>query len=179
MLNHSINPDKSKNHISISSLNLKEKLDAACAYDGRKEANINLNNLENSVQVFEEGEEIIIPIVKEEIHIDKEIIESGKVRIIKTISEEKSSVEVPIKHTEVHVEHKPKNEYVDANHQAIRYEGDTMIVSVLKEVVVVQKKTLLVEELHITNTQKQEIYKEDVILKSEHISVERQNLDKI
>ncbi len=66
---------------------------------------------------------------------------------------------------------------MDKNPAAIRYEGDTMIVSVLKEVVVVQKKTLLVEELHITKIQKQDIYTEDVTLKSEEISVERQDLN--
>ncbi len=172
MLNHSNNQNNTdKSHVSISSLNLREKLEAASAYQNK-----NNDNLENSIQVIEEGEEIIIPVLEEEIHISKEVIESGKVRIIKTINEEKSTLEVPIKHTEVHVERKAKNEYVDINHQSIRYEGDTMIVSVLKEVVVVQKKTLLVEELHITKLQKQEIHKEDLILKSEHISIERQDL---
>ena len=131
------------------------------------------NTLSTFERVFEEGEEIIIPVINEELHIDKEVIESGKIRIIKKINEEKSTVEVPLKHTEVSVERKPMNQYVNEHHQAIRYEGDTMIVSVLKEVVVVQKKILLVEELHINKTQKQEAHTEEVTLKSESISVER------
>lgn len=166
--------DKSAKDLSISSLNLKEKLKAAQAYSGRKnkKEDIDLNDL-NTTQVFEEGEEIIIPVLKEELQIDKEVIETGRVHIIKKITEEKNTVEVPIKYTEVNVERKPKNEYVDANHQAIRYEGDTIIVSVLKEVVVVQKKILLVEELHINKTQHQETHTEEVTLKSEQISVKR------
>ena len=131
------------------------------------------NTLSNFERVFEEGEEITIPVINEELHIDKEVIESGKIRIIKKVNEEKSTVEVPIKHTEVNVERKPINEYVNEHHQAIRYEGDTMIVSVLKEVVVVQKKILLVEELHINKTQKQEIHTEEVTLKSENVLIER------
>ncbi len=163
--------DKSEKDLSISSLNLKEKLDAAQAYEGRKKQNTNVKDL--NITIFEEGEEIVIPVLEEELHIDKEVIESGKIRIIKKVNEEKSTVEVPIKHTEVSVERRPKNEYVDVNHQAIRYEGDTMIVSVLKEVVVVQKKILLVEELHINKTQHKEIHTEEVTLKSEQVSVER------
>ncbi len=132
-----------------------------------------VNELSEFERVFEEGEEIIIPVINEELRIDKEIIESGRVRIIKKVNEEKSTVEVPLKHTEVSVERKPINKYVDEHHQATRYEGDTMIVSVLKEVVVVQKKILLVEELHINKTQKQETHTEEVTLKSETVSVER------
>ncbi|WP_338768135.1 YsnF/AvaK domain-containing protein [Bernardetia sp. ABR2-2B] len=127
-------------------------------------------------KIYQEGEEVIIPVMEEKIHIEKEIIESGKVQIIKKVDEQKSKVEVPINHTEVQVERKAINKYVEQNPAAIRQEGDTTIVSVLKEVVVVQKKTLLVEEIHITKTQKQEIHTEDVTLKSEKVSVERQDM---
>jgi uncharacterized protein (TIGR02271 family) len=127
-------------------------------------------------RVLNTNEEIIIPVLAEELHIEKELFESGKVRIVKKINEEKSTVEVSLNHDEVNVERKLINEYVDADTPDVRYEGDTMIVSVLKEVVVVQKKIILVEELRITKIQQQEIYKEDITLKTEHVSIECEDL---
>lgn len=111
--------DKSKKDLSISSLNLREKLNAASAYVKEKK---NLNDLDSKLDNAEE--KIITPVLETELLKDKG----------------------------VHVEHKPINKYVDSNLAPVRYEGDTMIVSVLKEVVVVEKKTLLVEELHIKKT---------------------------
>ena len=145
------NGNDSKKDLPNSSQHSSKETD--CIHEGREQEVKDLD----TTNIFEEGEEIIIPVLEEELHIDKEVVESGKIRIIKKVKEENNTVEVPIEHTKVNVERKPINQYVDSNHQAIRHEGNTMIVSVLKEVVVVEKKTLLVEELHIQKTQHQEI----------------------
>jgi len=73
---------------------------------------------------------------------------------------------------EVEVERVTINEYVDVIPQ-VRYEGNTTIVPVVKEVAVVEKKILLAEEIHITkkiSTSEEEriipLLKEEVIIET-------------
>jgi len=54
-----------------------------------------------------------------------------------------------------------------------RYEGDTLVVPVLEEVLVVERRVRIKEELHITRVRREERHLETVMLKSEQVSVER------
>src|SRR5690606_31687528 len=56
---------------------------------------------------------------------------------------------------------------------AIRYEGDTMIVPVLEEVLVMQKRLLLEEEVRITRRRSEHRAPQRVMLREEHAEVER------
>ena len=66
----------------------------------------------------------------------------------------------------------PVNKYVETAPQ-IRYDGDTMIVPVVREVVVVEKRLLLVEEVHVTKTTVTNEAEKSVPLRREEIFVER------
>ena len=92
--------------------------------------------------------EVVIPVVQEEIKVDKQVIETGKVRISKKISEHEELIDEPLRREEVSVERVPVNRYVDAPPQ-VRQEGDTMIIPVVHEEIVVQKRLVLVEEMHV------------------------------
>lgn len=113
-----------------------------------------------------------IPVIEEVARIHKEVVETGKVVVRKTVQSETQTVNVPTKHEHVSVEHVPVNRYVDVP-PPVRHEGDTMIVPVFREEVVVTTRILLVEEVHIrkqvvtTNTAHQ------VELRREAISAER------
>jgi stress response protein YsnF len=54
-----------------------------------------------------------------------------------------------------------------------RYEGDTLVVPVLEEVLVVERRVRIKEEIRITRTRREEHHAETVMLKSEQVSVER------
>ena len=113
-----------------------------------------------------------IPVIEEVAHIHKEVVETGKVVVRKTVQSEIQTLNVPTKHEHVSVEHVPVNRYVDVP-PPVRHEGDTMIVPVFREEVVVTTRILLVEEVHVrkqvvtTNTAHQ------VELRREAISAER------
>ena len=96
----------------------------------------------------EDNAGMVIPVIEEQITFDKQVIESGKVRISKRIVEHEELVDVPIFREEVDVEHVPINQFVDTPPQ-VRQEGDTMIIPVVQEQVFYQKRLLLVEELHV------------------------------
>ena len=70
-------------------------------------------------------QKLVIPVIEEAVTVEKRVIESGKVRVSKRISEHEELVDVPLFHEEVSVERVPINLFVEAR-PPIRQEGDTM-----------------------------------------------------
>jgi len=88
-------------------------------------------------------------VMEEQAQVHKEVVEDTKVRILKKVHEEEAAVDISARSETVKVERIPVDKYVDTT-PSIRYEGNTTIIPVVQEVVVVQKRLLLVEEVHIT-----------------------------
>jgi uncharacterized protein (TIGR02271 family) len=124
------------------------------------------------------GQSITIPVIEENIKIDKEVIETGSIRISKNVHNESVTVDVPLMHEEHTIERIPVNEYLETPPPPVRYEGDTMIIPVLREELVVQKRIVLVEELRITKLQVETNEPQQVILRKEEVSVDRIATDK-
>jgi len=103
-----------------------------------------------------EGETITIPVINEELLVSSKTVETGRVLISKKVFEEESVINSMIRSEEVIVEKKEINQYVDVAPEAVRQEGNVTIISVVKEVLVIEKRLLLVEELHITKHKKEE-----------------------
>jgi len=120
---------------------------------------------------------ITIPVIEERIKIEKKVIETGKVHISKVVYEDVDQYVVPFMEEHVSVERIPKNEYVDVMPPAIRYEGDVMIIPVLKEVAVVEKRIMLVEELRVTKYQTQKSEAHEVTLRKEEIEIHRTEIN--
>lgn len=119
------------------------------------------------------GEQIVVvPVIEEQLRVGKQVVETGRVRLVKEVHEENVMVQMPLVHDEVQVERVPIDQYVTEVPQ-VRYEGDTMIVPVLREIVVTQKHMLLVEELRITKRQVETQYSEPVTVRRESVTVER------
>lgn len=122
-----------------------------------------------------EKKSVTIPRIEEEMHVGKKIVESGKVHIRKLVKEHQELVDIPLLKEEVKVERLQKNEFVLTAPPPVRQEGDTTIISVLEEVTIVEKRLLLVEEVHITKNQVHENLSHEVTLKKEEINIERSN----
>src|SRR5438477_12739016 len=91
---------------------------------------------------------ISVNVLEEQAKVEKKFVEKGKVRIIKKVNEETETVTVPVTSEEATIEKIPVNKIIEKAPQ-VRYEGDTMIIPVVKEVIVVEKKLMLVEEVHV------------------------------
>ena len=113
---------------------------------------------------------LVIPVIEEELIVGKKVVESGRVVISKQVEETSETVNIELLHDEHAVEHVPVNEFVDAV-PAVRYEGDTIIIPVMKEVLV--KRILLVEEIRITKKSVQSSERQEVTLRKEKVHVER------
>jgi uncharacterized protein (TIGR02271 family) len=114
----------------------------------------------------------VIPVIAEEVAIGKREVEVGRVRITKTVREEEQTIDEPVMREDVTVERRTVNQYVDEP-QSVRHEGDTMIVPLVEEVLVIEKRLLLREELHITKRKLEERHAETVTLRREEAHVER------
>ncbi|MGE5524061.1 MAG: YsnF/AvaK domain-containing protein [Rhodospirillaceae bacterium] len=118
-------------------------------------------------------EKAVIPVVQEELDVRKRRVETGGgARVVKTVEEREALVDEALLREEVDVERVPVNRAVDAP-VAVRYEGDTMIVPVLEEVLVVEKRLMLKEEIRITRRKSEFRQPQRVMLRREHAAVER------
>lgn len=116
--------------------------------------------------------EYVIPVIGEEIIIDKKIVRKGGIIIKKEVFSEDVPVEIPLLQEHVDIQRIPVNLYQESR-PGIRYEGDTIIIPVLKEII--EKRLLLVEEIRITKTASTENLSEKVTLSKEKITIIRKD----
>ncbi|MGI4750336.1 MAG: YsnF/AvaK domain-containing protein [Janthinobacterium lividum] len=110
-----------------------------------------MNEVEKLALAQEETATQKIALIEERLQIDVRQVETGTVQIHKKVISEEVTQQVPVVSEEIIIEHKPINQYIE-NLPTVRVEGDTTIISVVKEVLVVEKRLLLVEEIHLTKT---------------------------
>jgi len=120
----------------------------------------------------QDREAIVLPVIREELDIGKRMVETGGVRIRKVVREREELVEQSLLHEKVHVERVPVNRVLDEP-VGVRHQGDTMIIPVLEEVLVLEKRLVLKEELHVTRELVSKIEAQRITLRSEDVLVER------
>jgi uncharacterized protein (TIGR02271 family) len=119
---------------------------------------------------------LVIPVIAEELDVQKRVVETGKVRVTKAVHERETVVDEPLFRDEVDVErisvHRPVEGPVP-----VRYEDDTVIISIMEEVLVVQKQLILKEELHIRKRRVETRQPQQVTLRQEEARIERLKTD--
>lgn len=133
------------------------------------------NELGHTEGKSENSEEMRIPVIEESIRVEKKWVETGKVHISKKVSEHTETIDIPLRHEEVIIERVEINEFIDSAPPAVRYEGETMIIPVLKEVLV--KRVMLVEEIRVSRKEVETFAQEEVSLKKEEIHVNKTSGD--
>lgn len=140
-----------------------------------------VNTEAQQTQTQADNAAIVVPIIEEEVTFDKKIVETGKVRISKRISQHEQLIDVPFMREQVDVERVPINQVVDAA-PLVRQEGDTMIIPVVEEQIFYQKRLVLVEELRVRKQIIEEHKPQQVTLLKEEVeinrSVENENLSR-
>lgn len=118
---------------------------------------------------------VAVPVHQEELKVGMRTVDTGRgVRVRKTVDEHEQRIEETLMHDEIDVRHVPVDKIVALSEApASRYEGDTLIVPILEEILVVEKRLRIKEEIHITRSKRPQRFSETVPLKSETVSVER------
>jgi uncharacterized protein (TIGR02271 family) len=116
--------------------------------------------------------EMRIPLVQEELSISKRQREKGRV-VVQTIPRERQElVEQELERVDVEIERIPIDRVVETPPH-IREEGDTLVIPVIEEVVVVEKRLVLREEIRIHRRRSVEQFQQSVTLRSEDVRIER------
>ena len=114
----------------------------------------------------------VIPLVAEHLDVHKRRVETGRVRITKTVSAEEQVVDLPLERQEVTVERVPVDRFV-TEPPPVRHEGDVTIIPLLEEVLVVEKRLMVREELRLTVHRSVTHEPRTVSLRKESAHVER------
>jgi uncharacterized protein (TIGR02271 family) len=115
---------------------------------------------------------LVLPVMEETLAVDRRPVETGRIRLRKVVHEREDLVDPPLRRDDVEIERVPVNRVVEGP-IPIRYEGETMIVSVLEEVLVVETRLVLTEELRITTRQTTTHQPVPVTLRREDVTIER------
>ena len=131
--------------------------------------------MEKEADALVQNEALVLPVVHEEIKVGKRLVDTGRgVRIHKTVSEQAHHIDQDLLRDAVEVRRVPVDKIVSLSEApSARQEGDTLIVPVLEEILVVEKRVRIKEEIHIVRSARHEAYVGTVVLRTEHVSIER------
>ncbi|MCC2690006.1 MAG: hypothetical protein K0S21_2809 [Rhizobiaceae bacterium] len=115
-----------------------------------------------------------VPVIEEEAHVQKRTVTTGRVRVetVTEIHDEVATAELET--SDVEITRVPVGREVE-NPPAMRTMGDTIVVPVLEEVLVVERRLMLKEELHITRRVTSEAVDVPVRLRKQRAVVTRKH----
>lgn len=142
--------------------------------DGTYHLPLRLSTLEANAQLRKTGDATVIPVIEEEAHIATQATERGRVRITKRVHTQEETVDTPLRQERVQVERVPVEKIVDSP-VTMHYDGDTLVIPVMEEVLVVEKRLLLKEEVRVTKYVGETQHQGTVSVRSEEVAVERTN----
>ena len=114
----------------------------------------------------------VIRLHAEEVSVVRERVETGRVHVRVVTREHDELVDVPLARDRIEVERVAIGRQVDAI-PPTRQDGDTTIVPVVEEIVVVERRLMLKEELHIRRVHTTEQHQERVVLHRQEAVVTR------
>ena len=114
----------------------------------------------------------MVPVLAEDLEVQKRLVETGKVRVTKVVHERETVVDEPLSRDHVAISRVPMQCVVDGP-VPVREENGTTIISVVEEVLVVEKRWMLREEIHIRKRRTETHQPQQITLRSEDVQVER------
>jgi uncharacterized protein (TIGR02271 family) len=115
---------------------------------------------------------IVVPVLVEALEVQKRLVETGKVRMTKVVHERETLVDEPLFQDTVAITRVPMQRVVDGP-VPVREENGTTIISLVEEVLVVEKRWMLREEIHIRQQRIETHQPQRITLRSEDVQVER------
>ena len=121
------------------------------------------------------GERLVVPVIEESLELSKRVVDRGGWRITRRVESRQETVDEPLIREDVRIERRPVDRLLPADQPppAIRHEGDVMVVPVLEEVLVVEKRLVLREELLVHRERTEFRAPQQVLLRREQVSVDR------
>jgi uncharacterized protein (TIGR02271 family) len=116
--------------------------------------------------------QIVIPLLAEEVSVAKRQIVTGRVEVATLCREREGLVDELLSHEDVEIERTPVGKTVEQAPR-IREEGDTIIIPVVEEILVVERRLLLKEEVRVRRVRRAERHRERVNVRRQDVVVTR------
>ncbi len=115
-----------------------------------------------------------VPVIEETADVQVVEVDQGGWRISKKVSVTDQLVDQELQDFSVQIERRPIGRQLEGNEAPpARHEGNTLVISVVEEVLVTEKRLVLVEEVRITGVHGTHRAPQQVSLRKETVSVER------
>ena len=126
------------------------------------------------IEQLRAGEAVTLPIVQETARIAKRVVETGRVRVQTRTETTEQVLRETLRSDAVEVTRVPIDRVIAEGETAptVRTENGVTIIPVLEEVLVVEKRLVLKEEVHLRQTTSAEVAEVPVTLRKQHAVVE-------
>lgn len=115
-------------------------------------------------------DELVLRLAAEDVVIGRRRVRGRTVRVVTGTREQEHVVAESLTHERVEVTHVPADRFVD-DVPPPRIEGDTTILSVVEEVVVLERRLLLKEEIRIRRVRVTETHRETIVLREQFADI--------
>lgn len=115
---------------------------------------------------------VVVPLLSEELSVTKEKRETGRVRVTTVTRQREELVDELLAREQVEVERVAIGKPIDII-PSIREDGDTIVVPIVEEVLVVERRLVLKEEVRVRRTRSTERHQERVTLRKQEAMVTR------
>jgi uncharacterized protein (TIGR02271 family) len=143
---------------------------------GRRESEEQAVSTSSTAARVNLADEIVIPVVAEEVHIETQRVERSRVRVHKRVETREETVEAPSRHEVVVVEHIPFNTIIEGVMPEIREEGNVLVIPVIEEVLVPQNRLLWRESVRVSKNRTTEHLRQTITLRQEVVDIDRVEL---
>lgn len=126
----------------------------------------------SSANELQAGQTVTLPVAREELVVGKRSKETSKVVVHVSPGVRTETVDVSLADEKVEVERVPINRVVQAA-EPVREAGTVTIIPIYEEILVVEKRLVLKEEVRITRHKIERREKQEVALRTEEVSVTR------
>jgi uncharacterized protein (TIGR02271 family) len=116
--------------------------------------------------------ETIISLLAEEAVVLKQAVETGRVQVTRVTHEREQFIDEELARERVEIERIPIGRQVDSM-PAMREEGEIIVIPIVEEVLVVERRLLLKEEVRIRRVRTTEKHREAVSLRHQEAVVTR------
>jgi hypothetical protein len=116
--------------------------------------------------------DLVVPVVQEHVNVDAEPVVTGGVRVTKRVNTYDETIEQQLRTSRADVKRVKTNRVVDGPQPARRH-GNTLIIPVVSEVIHVEKRWVVTEEIHITQREDLETVQQTVPVNYEEATIER------
>lgn len=127
---------------------------------------------DQSVEKSSDQYPILIPLHAEEISVGKRQIATGQVKVATVTRQHEELVDELLERDHVEIGRTAIGRQVEQA-PPVREEGDTLVIPIMEEVVIVERRLMLKEEVRIRRTRERQPYQERVVVRKQEAVITR------